>query len=184
MEAETETKQRQKKRRISIIDYKNHKMVGTLIELKGKTGKSEATMHIIYDMVAPNVNIPFFSIPEAAVEYAVSKGYHRVGLLGIIFTMEKDYLSKTFLQRGIEVIVPDADIRVLVNERISKGLEYGIIKESTIEELKQVILNMKNEQGIEAVILGCTELPLQSMKKYLLFHVSISWKSIFRNWWK
>lgn len=100
------------------------------------------------------------SIPEAAAEYAVSKGYHRVGLLGTIFTMEKDYLSKAFLQRGIEVIVPDADIRVLVNERISKELEYGIIKESTIEELKQVILNMKNEQGIEAVILGCTELPL------------------------
>ncbi|MGN1165580.1 MAG: aspartate/glutamate racemase family protein, partial [Lachnospiraceae bacterium] len=119
-----------------------------------------ATMHIVYDMVAENVRTPFISIPETAAEYAFSKGYRRVGLLGTIFTMEKDYLSKAFINKGIEVIVPNPDIRVLVNERISKELEYGIVKESTVEELQNVILNMKNEHGIEAVILGCTELPL------------------------
>ena len=71
-----------------------------------------ATMHIFYDMVAQNVDIPFISSPEAAAEYAASKGYHKVGLLGTIFTMEKDYLSKAFISRGIEVIVPDPDKRV------------------------------------------------------------------------
>ena len=34
------------------------------------------------------------------------------------------------------------------------------MKEATVEELQSVIQNMKNEHGIEAVILGCTELPL------------------------
>ena len=72
-----------------------------------------ATMHIVYDMVAQKVNTPFISIPETAAEYAASKGYHRVGLLGTIFTMEKDYLSKAFISRGIEVIVPDPATRVL-----------------------------------------------------------------------
>ena len=71
-----------------------------------------ATMHIVYDMVAQKVHTPFISIPETAAEYAASKGYHRVGLLGTIFTMEKDYLSKAFISRGIEVIVPDPDKRV------------------------------------------------------------------------
>ena len=118
------------------------------------------SMHIIYDMVAQKVHTPFISIPETAAEYTASKGYHRVGLLGTIFTMEKDYLSKAFIKRGIEVVVPDPATRVLVNERISKELEYGIVKEATVEELKHVILSMKNEHGIEAVILGCTELPL------------------------
>ena len=60
--------------------------------------------------------------------------------------MEKNYLSKGFINKGIEVIVPNPDIRVLVNERISKELEYGIVKESTVEELQNVILNMENEQ--------------------------------------
>ena len=119
-----------------------------------------ATMHIVYDMVAQKIHTPFISIPETAAEYAASKGYHRVGLLGTIFTMEKDYLSKAFISRGIEVTVPDPATRVLVNERISKELEYGVVKEATVEELQSVIQNMKNEHGIEAVILGCTELPL------------------------
>ena len=65
-----------------------------------------------------------------------------------------------YISRGIEVIVPDPATRVLVNERISKELECGIVKETTVEELKNVIRNMKNEHGIEALILGCTELPL------------------------
>ena len=65
-----------------------------------------------------------------------------------------------YISREIEVIVPDPATRVLVNERISKELEYGIVKETTVEELQSVIQNMKNEHGIEALILGCTELPL------------------------
>lgn len=118
------------------------------------------TMHVIYDKVKNKVNVPFISIPETAAEYAFAKGYKKVGLLGTIFTMEKDYLSKAFIERGIEVIVPDKDGRELVNKRISKELEYGIVKESSVNELIKVIKNMKDEHGIEAVILGCTELPL------------------------
>lgn len=70
-----------------------------------------ATMHIIFDMVAQKAHTPFISISETAAEYAASKRYHRVGLLGTIFTMEKDYLSKAFISRGIEVIVPDPATR-------------------------------------------------------------------------
>ncbi|MGN8921891.1 aspartate/glutamate racemase family protein [Lachnospiraceae bacterium HCP28S3_F9] len=99
-------------------------------------------------------------ILETVAEYAYSRGYHRVGLLGTIFTMEKDFLRNAFVQKGIEVVVPDYDTRVLVNERISKELEYGIVKDSTIEELNRVIFSLKHVHGIEAVILGCTELPL------------------------
>lgn len=119
-----------------------------------------ATMHVIYDQIKDKVKVPFISIPESAAEYAASKQYKKVGLLGTIFTMEKDYLSKAFVNRGIEVVVPDADARKLVNERISKELEYGIVKESSVNELLAVISEMKEKDGIEAVILGCTELPL------------------------
>lgn len=48
----------------------------------------------------------------------------------------------------------------LINQRISKELEYGIVKDSTREELVKIITKMKKTDGIEAVILGCTELPL------------------------
>lgn len=118
------------------------------------------TMHVIFDQIKDKVHVPFISIPETVAEYAVSKQYKKVGLLGTIFTMEKDYLSKAFVNRGIEVVVPDADSRKLVNERISGELEYGIVNEASVAELRKVIWDMKENHGIEAVILGCTELPL------------------------
>ncbi len=118
------------------------------------------TMHVVFEKLESRAKVPFISIPEAVAELAVSKGYKKVGLLGTIFTMEKDYLSKAFVKRGIEVVVPSADDRIFVNERISKELEYGIVKETSTCELISIIEKMKNESGIEAVILGCTELPL------------------------
>ena len=45
-------------------------------------------------------------------------------------------------------------------KRIYEELELGIVKESTLKEFVDIINKMKEEQGIEAVILGCTELPL------------------------
>lgn len=118
------------------------------------------TMHVVFEKLESKVNVPFISIPEAVAELAVSKGYKRVGLLGTIFTMEKDYLSKAFVKKGIEVIVPSEENRILVNERISKELEYGIVKGTSTNELISVIEEMREKSGIEAVILGCTELPL------------------------
>ncbi|BBF43572.1 aspartate racemase [Lachnospiraceae bacterium KM106-2] len=118
------------------------------------------TMHIVYDQLKDQVEVPFISIPETVSELAVQRGYKKIGLLGTIFTMEKDYLKKSFLEKGIEIITPSSDERILVNDRISKELEYGIVKESTIQELIQIITKMKEEDGIEAIILGCTELPL------------------------
>lgn len=119
-----------------------------------------ATMHVVFDSLKSSVGVPFISIPEAAAEYAVKKGYKKVGLLGTIFTMEKDYLSKAFVSRGIEVCTPDKEDRLLVNNRIANELEYGIVKKESQSQLISIIEKMKKDKGIEAVILGCTELPL------------------------
>lgn len=119
-----------------------------------------ATMHVVFEKLKPFVNVSFISIPEAASEYALKKGYKKVGLLGTIFTMEKDYLSKAFVEKGIEVVVPSKTDREMVNNHIANELEYGVVKPESVAELIAVINKMKNENQIEAVILGCTELPL------------------------
>ena len=64
------------------------------------------------------------------------------------------------MQSGIDVIVPNKADRELIAERIYEELELGIVKESTLQEFNSIIQKMQNEHGIEAVILGCTELPL------------------------
>ncbi len=118
------------------------------------------TMHVVYDAIKEQAAVPFISIPEAVSETAVLRGYRKVGLLGTIFTMRHDFFKKTFRDKGIAIVTPSEEDMLLVNERISKELEYGLVKDSTREELIGIITKMQKEQGIEAVILGCTELPL------------------------
>lgn len=48
----------------------------------------------------------------------------------------------------------------LINDKISTELELGIVKEETLLFFQKVISRMKDEDGIEAIVLGCTELPL------------------------
>ena len=118
------------------------------------------TMHVVYDELAARFNKPLISIPKAVAEDAVAKGIKRIGLLGTIFTMEKDYMKKDLRDAGIEVFVPSEEDRKLVASRIYEELERGIVKETTLKELQGVISRMKEQEGIEGVILGCTELPL------------------------
>ena len=118
------------------------------------------TMHLVIDDIIAKTNADLISIPKAVCKEALSAGYKKIGLLGTIFTMEKDYMKKDFLEAGIEVCVPDKEDRDIVAKRIYEELEAGIVKESTLKELQGIIAKMRDEKGIEAVVLGCTELPL------------------------
>lgn len=79
--------------------------------------------------------------------------------------MEKDYLSKAFVAKNIEVITPSKEDKEIVHQIIANELEYGIVKEDSRSTLISVIKKMQEESGIEAVILGCTELPLALNKE-------------------
>lgn len=118
------------------------------------------TMHIVFDEIEEKTKVSLFSIPKAVCAEAVARGYRKVGLLGTIFTMEKDYMKKDLCKAGIEVFIPEKADRELVAKRIYEELELGLVKESTLREFQSIIKRMQAEDGIEAVILGCTELPL------------------------
>jgi aspartate racemase len=117
-------------------------------------------MHIVIDEVSKKTKASLVSIPKAVCDEAVSRGYRKVGLLGTIFTMEQDFMKKDLAQAGIEICVPDKAERDLIAKRIYEELEFGIVKESTLKEFQDIIIKMQKENEMEAVILGCTELPL------------------------
>ncbi|MGM9616177.1 aspartate/glutamate racemase family protein [Butyricicoccus sp.] len=118
------------------------------------------TVHIVFDEVNRQSPIPLVSIVEAACEQAKRRKLKRVGLLGTIFTMKGNFYQETFSREGIEILTPSDREMELVNDRIANELELGIVKETTRQELIQVIRDMQQREKIEAVILGCTELPL------------------------
>ena len=143
-----------------LVDYLSEKVENLVKSGAEIISLTAATMHIVFDEIEEKTNAKLISIPKAICDEAVEKGYKKVGLLGTIFTMEQRYMKKDLLEAGIEVVVPEKDDRVLVAKRIFEELEFGIVKESTLDEFNAIIMNMKEKQGIEAVILGCTELPL------------------------
>lgn len=118
------------------------------------------TMHIVYDEISSKTPAKLISIPKAVADEVVRRGIKKAGLLGTIFTMEKDYMKKDLIDAGVEVFVPEKEERELVAKRILEELEVGIVKEETLKEFCKIISDMRERDGIEAVILGCTELPL------------------------
>lgn len=118
------------------------------------------TPHIVFNRLQEKSSVPLVSIIETTRDEALRLNKHKVGLLGTIFTMTGDFFKTPFEDRGIEIIIPTAEEMEFINQKISSELELGIIKEETLESFQKIIMRMKEECGIEAIILGCTELPL------------------------
>ena len=135
------------------------------IENLAKTGCEFAvltanTSHIVFDRLKECSPIPLLSIVESTSREALRRSYGKIALLGTEFTMKGDFYKKPFVEKGIEIVVPNEPEMALVDTRIREELELGIIKESTLCEFRAILERMKAESGIQAVVLGCTELPL------------------------
>ncbi|MEQ9947851.1 aspartate/glutamate racemase family protein [Pectobacterium aroidearum] len=118
------------------------------------------TPHIVFDELQEQAAVPLVSIIESTRDDALRLGITRVGLLGTRFTMEEDFFKQPFRACGMTVITPDAETIALIDEKITTELEYGIIKPTTQADFLDIVQSMKQQNGIDAVILGCTELPL------------------------
>ena len=143
-----------------LAGYLSEKVQSLSAAGAGVIALTAATMHIVSGEIIKRTNTELVSIPSAVRDEALKRNYTKVGLLGTIFTMEQDYMKKDLTNAGIEVIVPEKKDRELVADRILCELELGIVKESTLDEFNRVIKDMRDKDGIESVILGCTELPL------------------------
>jgi len=74
--------------------------------------------------------------------------------------MKGDYYKKPFIQREINIVTPNEAEMDYISEKIASELEHGIINNDTRANLYAIMNRMREEEEIEGVILGCTELPL------------------------
>lgn len=121
---------------------------------------SANTPHIVFDRLREKSPLPLVSIVEAACAEADKLRYHKIGLMGTVFTMKRDFFKAPFREKEIEVIIPNEEEVSFVNEKIASELEIGVVKKETLQEFQKIIARMEKEKGIEAIVLGCTELPL------------------------
>ena len=113
-------------------------------------------MSFFQEEVRKAVLIPVLSLPEEVAKFVVKKGFSKVGLLGTEMTIRTNIYG-TALGR-VELVVPSPEKR----EGITSIL-MNILSGKKLEEDRCTGMDFVNElksQGAEAVILGCTELPL------------------------
>jgi aspartate racemase len=117
------------------------------------------TMHKVAPSVEAAVSVPLVHIADATAEAARAKGFSKVGLLGTALTMEDDFYVGRLAEHGLEVVVPEAEDRKLVDRVIFEEMCRGLFLEGSRAEFVRIIDGLA-ARGAEAVILGCTEIGL------------------------
>jgi len=118
------------------------------------------TPHMYFDRLKNESPLPLLSIVEATAEAASSEGYKRVGLLGTMFTMQKGFYPAVFSKYGIKTVVPALKNQEYINKVLFEEVSYGKYLQPSKERIIQISKKLKRDEQIEALILGCTELPL------------------------
>ena len=118
------------------------------------------TPHIVFDELQQRTSLPLISIVEATCDKAQSLGLKTVGLFGTRFTMQASFYLKVFSRSDVKLVVPNAAEQDYIHEIYLGELLKDVFLPQTRTRLLAIADTMKARDGVEAVILGGTELPL------------------------
>ena len=139
-------------------------MLRSLADLKAAGAEIAAitanTEHIIWDKIKDFFEIPVVSIVEATAAEILRKGYKRVLILGTIFTMKSGLYEKPLAERGITPILPTDEDKEKIANLFFPNLENGIVVPEDKAKMLEIVGKIAHEKSADAVLLGCTELPL------------------------
>ena len=110
------------------------------------------TLHQALPYVLPRSPLPWLHIADAVMTEAKARGYRRVGLTGTRWLTEGPVYPQ-------DLVRPDAAEREEINRIIMEELVRGVFKPAAIGYFQDVVEKMKRS-GCDAVVLGCTEIPL------------------------
>ncbi len=118
------------------------------------------TIHLVSDYIIEATKLPFLHIADATGSAIKSSQIGKVALLGTRFTMEKDFYTKKLTEEyDLEVCIPNASERQIINDIIYNELVRGQFKDYSREQIINIINRLQGE-GAQGVIMGCTELPI------------------------
>jgi aspartate racemase len=118
------------------------------------------TPHIVFEDIQRQSPIPLVSIVRAACEATKELGITRVGLLGTRFMMKGQFYARAFAEQGITIVVPGQEEQEFIHNKYMGELVQGIFLDETRERLLSIVDRLIEQQDIQGLILGGTELPL------------------------
>jgi aspartate racemase len=117
------------------------------------------TIHQALPHVESRSPLPWLHIADVVAGEAVRRGFRRVGLTGTKYLVESEVYPERLAKRGLDFARPDADDREECNRIIFDELVTSVFTPESIARFQRIIARLKAE-GCDAVVLGCTEIPL------------------------
>jgi aspartate racemase len=117
------------------------------------------TIHQALPFIERTSPLPWLHIADSVAEAAAERGYRRLGLTGTKWLVDSPVYPEKLDARGIGYVRPSDAERDEISRLIMDELVYGVFKPATVTRFQNVMARMK-DQGCDAVVLGCTEIPL------------------------
>ena len=117
------------------------------------------TIHQALPHVESRLPLPWLHIAEVVAAQAVERGFRRLGLTGTRYLIDSEVYPEKLAAHGLEYVRPNPAEREEINRIIMDELVYGVFRPEAVAYFQRVLGRMKTE-GCDAVVLGCTEIPL------------------------
>jgi aspartate racemase len=117
------------------------------------------TIHQALPFIAERSPLPWLHIAEVVATEAVARGFRRLALSGTRWLVDSAVYPDKLRARGLAYLRPNAAEREAINRIIMDELVRGIFKPEAVVYFQRAFGRMKDE-GCDAIVLGCTEIPL------------------------
>ena len=117
------------------------------------------TIHQAFDRVRERSPLPWLHIAEVVADEAARRGLRKIGITGTQWLVASDVYPRALRARGLDFVRPSDAERDAMGRLIMDELVAGVQGPHQVAFFQQVIAGMR-AQGCDAVVLGCTEIPL------------------------
>src|SRR5579863_4408545 len=117
------------------------------------------TLHQALPWVLRRSPLPWLHIAEVVAAEAAARGFRRLALTGTRYLVDSEVYPEKLAARGLKYLRPGSAERAEINRIIFEELVCGVFKPAAVAYFQSVITRMK-DAGCDAVVLGCTEIPL------------------------
>lgn len=118
------------------------------------------TPHLVIEQVKKFSSLPLISMLDTTLEYLKEKNYQNVLLLGTEQTLQAGFFQKYLSANDVDVVLPSTEEIHYIGQKIENELELGKVTTQTVRRFAKITNSLIENKKIDAVILGCTELPL------------------------
>ena len=118
------------------------------------------TIHQALPFIAGRAPVPWLHIAEVVAEDAAARGFRRIGITGTRWLVESEVYPEKLAARGLAFLRPEPDEREAINRIIMDELVCGVFPGRNRSPISRRVIGRMKGEGCDAVVLGCTEIPL------------------------